>query len=132
MDKAREIALRALRTISFREEKEKMNVWVARLNLENSYGSQKSLDEVFAEACQSMDSREVHFKLATIYESSGKFDKANATFQVSPLLRGGCRSACGEREGEKSTHTHTHHETTRLACAQVAVFVPTDHVPQVP
>lgn len=30
---------RALRTINFREENEKLNIWVAYFNLENKYGS---------------------------------------------------------------------------------------------
>ena len=34
---ARQVADRALKTINFREEQEKFNVWVARLNLENLY-----------------------------------------------------------------------------------------------
>jgi rRNA biogenesis protein RRP5 len=40
MDKARQVAQKALKTINFREEREKMNVWIALLNLENLYGSE--------------------------------------------------------------------------------------------
>lgn len=39
IEKARAIARRALSTISFREEQEKLNVWCALLNLENLYGT---------------------------------------------------------------------------------------------
>jgi hypothetical protein len=39
IEKARAIAHRALSTISFREEQEKLNVWCALLNLENLYGT---------------------------------------------------------------------------------------------
>jgi hypothetical protein len=39
IEKARAIAQRALSTISFREEQEKLNVWCALLNLENLYGT---------------------------------------------------------------------------------------------
>ena len=52
LDKARDIAERALKTISFREERERLNVWVAFLNLENMYGTQQTLDEVFERALQ--------------------------------------------------------------------------------
>jgi rRNA biogenesis protein RRP5 len=38
-DRARAVAERALAGISYREEGEKFNVWVAWLNLENAYGS---------------------------------------------------------------------------------------------
>ena len=36
---ARSIAERALRTIDFREEEEKMNLWIAYVNLEHKYGN---------------------------------------------------------------------------------------------
>jgi hypothetical protein len=42
IEKARAIAHRALSTISFREEQEKLNVWCALLNLENLYGTKVS------------------------------------------------------------------------------------------
>jgi hypothetical protein len=35
--------IRALKTISLREEEEKLNVWVAYLNLENEYGSPREV-----------------------------------------------------------------------------------------
>jgi rRNA biogenesis protein RRP5 len=37
IEKACAIAQRALTTISFREEQEKLNIWCASLNLENLY-----------------------------------------------------------------------------------------------
>ncbi|CAG8827451.1 21054_t:CDS:1, partial [Dentiscutata erythropus] len=43
IDKAREIGERALKTINFREEQEKMNIWVALMNLENNFGTDESL-----------------------------------------------------------------------------------------
>jgi rRNA biogenesis protein RRP5 len=70
--KAREIAERAIRTINMREEAEKLNVWVALLNLENTYGSDESLEEVFKRACQYNDSEEMHERLISIYIQSGK------------------------------------------------------------
>jgi len=42
IDKAKEVGQRALRTINFREEAEKLNVWIALLNLENKYGTVSS------------------------------------------------------------------------------------------
>lgn len=74
LDKAREIARRAIRTINFREEQEKLNVWVALLNLENSYGDETTLEEVFKEAAQHNDAKTVYLRLVEIYERTGKFD----------------------------------------------------------
>ena len=70
--KARHIAERAIRTIGIREEAEKLNVWVALLNLENTYGSDTSVEEVFTRACQYNDSQEIHERLTSTYIQSGK------------------------------------------------------------
>ncbi|KAL7272217.1 rRNA biogenesis protein rrp5 [Rhizina undulata] len=82
VEKAREIAERALKTIALREEKEKLNIWIAMLNTENTYGNDEGLEEVFKRACQYNDAQEVHEKLASIYIQSGKSEKAEALFKV--------------------------------------------------
>lgn len=76
VDKAREIGNRALKTINFREEEEKFNIWVALLNLENSFGTDESLEEVFKRALQYSDPKTVHLKLLNIYIQSNKLDQA--------------------------------------------------------
>lgn len=45
IDKARAVADKALKKISLREEGERMNVWVARLNLENAYGTSDTVEK---------------------------------------------------------------------------------------
>lgn len=72
VEKAREVGRRALRTISFREEQEKLNVWVALLNLENAYGTEETLETVFKEAARSNDSKTIHLRLAAIFNQSDK------------------------------------------------------------
>lgn len=72
IEKAREISERALKTIAIREEGEKLNVWIAMLNMENAYGNDESLEETFKRACQYNDAQDVHEKLASIYILSGK------------------------------------------------------------
>lgn len=69
---ARQIAERALKTINFREETEKFNVWLAFMNLENAYGTQETLEEVFTRACQMNDSKKMHIRLAQLYERTNK------------------------------------------------------------
>lgn len=83
VEKAREIAERALKTINFREEAEKLNIWIALLNLENTFGTEESLEEVFKRACQYMDSFTIHNKLLGIYQMSEKFDQASSLFKVA-------------------------------------------------
>ena len=82
-DRAREIAERALRSIHIREEAEKINVWVALMNLENTYGSETSLDDVFRRACQYNDDQEIHERLTSIYIQSDKHKEADELFQTS-------------------------------------------------
>lgn len=81
--KAREIAERALKTINIREETEKMNVWVALLNLENTYGTDESVEEIFKRACQYNDSQEIHERLISIHIQSGNNPRADDLFQAT-------------------------------------------------
>ncbi|KAM0751109.1 hypothetical protein T439DRAFT_301042 [Meredithblackwellia eburnea MCA 4105] len=80
-DQARSVGRRALRSINFREEQEKLNVWVALLNLENSHGTEASLEELFKEAAQSNDSKTVHLRLVDIFERSEKYEAEEDLFQ---------------------------------------------------
>lgn len=82
IDKSREIAERALKTINYRDEQEKLNIWIAILNLENSFGTDESLAEAFKRAVQYMDSLTMHQKLIGIYQLSEKFDKAEELFKA--------------------------------------------------
>jgi rRNA biogenesis protein RRP5 len=66
VDKARAVGERALKTIVFREESEKLNVWTSLLNLENMFGTSDSLFEKFKKACQLNDEKKVHFVFADI------------------------------------------------------------------
>ncbi|KAF5375185.1 hypothetical protein D9758_000459 [Tetrapyrgos nigripes] len=81
VDKAREIGRRALQTINFREEQEKLNVWTALLNLENVYGTDDSLDRVFKEAARANDSKTIHLRLASILDQSDKHQKAEDQYK---------------------------------------------------
>ncbi|KAL8286763.1 hypothetical protein RQP46_004291 [Phenoliferia psychrophenolica] len=81
VDKAREIGRRALKQINFREEQEKLNVWVALLNLENTYGNETTLEELFKEAAQSNDAKTIHLRMIDIYERCGKFEAEEELFQ---------------------------------------------------
>ncbi|RPA89371.1 nucleic acid-binding protein [Choiromyces venosus 120613-1] len=82
VEKAREIAERAVKTIALREEKEKQNVWIAMLNMESMYGTDESLEEVFKRACQYNEAQDIHEKLASICIQTGKSEKADDLFKV--------------------------------------------------
>ena len=72
IEKAREIGDRALKMINFRESQEKMNVWVALLNLENSYGTAESLLKTFEKAVSYNEPKHIYIQLSKIYENCGK------------------------------------------------------------
>ncbi|KAI5928699.1 hypothetical protein F4810DRAFT_644950 [Camillea tinctor] len=79
--KARAVAERAVTTISSTEETEKLNVWVAYLNLEERFGNEETVNEVFKRACQVNDQQEVHQRLVSIYVQEEKTKKADELFQ---------------------------------------------------
>ncbi|XP_076146093.1 protein RRP5 homolog [Alosa pseudoharengus] len=81
IEQARAVAERALKTISFREEQEKLNVWVALMNLENMYGSEESLQKVFERAVQYCEPLPVYQRLADIYAQSDKIKEAEDMYK---------------------------------------------------
>jgi rRNA biogenesis protein RRP5 len=83
LDKARQVAERALKTIQFREEKEKYNVWMAYLNLENKFGTPESLRQVLDRAAAYNDPKHVYLSLAKIYEKTEKFAEAQETYALA-------------------------------------------------
>ncbi|XP_029466152.1 protein RRP5 homolog [Rhinatrema bivittatum] len=82
IEKARAVAERALKTISFREEQEKLNVWVALLNLENMYGTEDALMKVFGRAVQYSEPLKVFQQLAEIYTQSEKYKQADDLYNT--------------------------------------------------
>ena len=60
--------------INFREQQEKLNVWVALMNLENSYGTHESLMRVFERAVTYNEPKKIYMHLVNIYERTSKLD----------------------------------------------------------
>ncbi|XP_048249313.1 protein RRP5 homolog isoform X1 [Haliotis rufescens] len=82
IDKARTVAERALKTISFREEQEKLNVWLAYMNLENMYGAEAQLTAVFDRALQQNDPVKVYRQMVQVYSNSGKMEEAEKMYNT--------------------------------------------------
>lgn len=82
IEQARAVAERALKTISFREEQEKLNVWVALLNLENMYGTEESLKKVFERALQFCEPMPVYQQMADLYAKSEKTKEAETLYKT--------------------------------------------------
>ena len=79
IDKARQIGRRALRTMHPREDRERRDVWTALLHLENEFGADSAVADVFQEACQYNDAQEIHDRMAKIYITSGKLEVCAAS-----------------------------------------------------
>lgn len=72
IEKARAVARRAVKTINFREESEKLNVWNAWLNLESKFGTSESLNDVFQEAVRSNDSLKIYSHMLIVHVEAGR------------------------------------------------------------
>jgi len=77
---ARDIGRRALRTIHMREMDAKLDVWIALLNLEVSYGDEESVAAVFNEAVQVQDPYTVHERMAEIWIAAARIEKADEAY----------------------------------------------------
>jgi len=84
VDASRALGERALRTIGLGLEEEKLNVWIALLNLEVHFnaGDDDAVDTVFRRACEVNDPQEIHARLASIYIKEGRFSKADDLFAL--------------------------------------------------
>mmetsp|Transcript_5676 Transcript_5676/g.16874 ORF Transcript_5676/g.16874 Transcript_5676/m.16874 type:complete len:1804 (+) Transcript_5676:72-5483(+) len=72
VEKARDVAERALKTINYRNEREKMNIWVAYVNLEAAYGGRESFSSVLERANKGTDSKELHLRLLDALKKKDK------------------------------------------------------------
>lgn len=57
---ARKIAERGVQSISMTAENDKLNMWIAYMNLENQFGTDDSLQEVTKRALKINDSKKVY------------------------------------------------------------------------
>ena len=81
VDKARKVAERALEKINFREEDERLNVYLAWFNLELELKSDKH-DDVLAKALKFCDQYKVYDKAALIFEKAGDAKAAEKTLKT--------------------------------------------------
>ena len=82
LERARAVARRALQRINFRLDEERLNIFLAWLNLENTFGTEDALAALLKEALQCCDQYKVYTQLAAIYGQSGKAAEAEKIFKV--------------------------------------------------
>jgi rRNA biogenesis protein RRP5 len=82
VDKAREVVQKALKTISFRNESEKQNVWVASLNLEKQYGTKATLMQMFERAILYNDPKPIYTQMVDIHKRSADHSTVEDLYKV--------------------------------------------------
>jgi rRNA biogenesis protein RRP5 len=128
IEKAREIGERALKTINYREEQEKLNIWIALLNLENTFGTTETLEDVFKRSTEYMDSLTMHQKLVSIYILSEKFDKSDALFKTITKKFGKSSVAVWVSYGEYLLDRDEHTKAHETLASALAALPKRDHV----
>ncbi|CCG82813.1 U3 snoRNP-associated protein Rrp5 [Taphrina deformans PYCC 5710] len=79
---ARDVGERALKTINYRLESEKLNIWMALLNLENNFGTPATLEATFRKSCEFNDPLDMYSRLVGTLIRSGKLDRAIETYDI--------------------------------------------------
>ncbi|OQS07493.1 rRNA biogenesis protein rrp5 [Thraustotheca clavata] len=79
---ARDVAVRATTKVSFREAQEKLNVWVAYLNLEHDHGDDESFLRVFNSALRANNPKHMYMKLVELYVRHEQSDDVDSTLKT--------------------------------------------------
>ncbi|KAA0178430.1 hypothetical protein FNF27_00279 [Cafeteria roenbergensis] len=83
VDRARATGEKALTQIHFRDEQERLNLWVALLNLEATYGTPETLGATFARASRANDPLKTHRAMLDVFKSLGRQAEADALYRVT-------------------------------------------------
>ena len=82
LSSARLIFERALKIIDIAKTNEKLNIWVAYLNLENIYGDNKSFQKILDRAKEVCDKKLLYNHLIQIYMNSKKYEEALELYKI--------------------------------------------------
>ena len=80
---ARKIFERAIQNIDISLIKEKLNIWIAYMNLENVYGDNESFKNVVEKALEVNDKKTIYKHLINIYRQSGKHSMALEVYKLA-------------------------------------------------
>ena len=81
IEAARRVAERAIKSVSMTAEDEKLNVWIAFMNLESKFGTDETLQASVRRALEVNDKKKVYLQLINIYRSSDKTEKIEDIFK---------------------------------------------------
>merc|ERR1711957_876546 len=83
LERARQVAERAVKHVGFSEAQERFNAWVAIMNLECTFGTEESADAVFKRAVAHNDAKQVYIQLARIHERNKKIPLATKAYEAA-------------------------------------------------
>lgn len=83
MESARKIMDRAVQTIDIANAKDKMNLWIAYMNLENTYGSPTNFKTIVERALLVNEKKEIYKHLISIYKLCKKYDLAFEVLKIA-------------------------------------------------
>lgn len=82
VEKARGVARRAIKSISYREQDELINIWVALLNLELRFGSKDSFETVLSESLEVNDQFKIMMRTIEILADVRKIEELRAKVSI--------------------------------------------------
>ncbi|KAK0174485.1 hypothetical protein PV327_010248 [Microctonus hyperodae] len=82
IDKARAVAKRAIKAINYREENEKLNIWRAWLNLESRFGTPETLNDIFHQAINANDAKNIYLHMLTVHADAGRHVELEKTIKA--------------------------------------------------
>lgn len=82
-DKARAVARRALKALSFRNDKDILNIWVALFNIELNYGNKQSFNDILKEALQCNDPVSIYTRTFEILSKANKYQELDDLVNVA-------------------------------------------------
>jgi rRNA biogenesis protein RRP5 len=105
---ARRVADKALERIEFRQEREKLNVWGALLQLEHKYGSEETFQAAIDRACKQNNSKQVYLRACEIMvkDLESNSNEPNTVSRVDNLFTTMCRK---HKSKKKSWLAHMHY-----------------------
>lgn len=81
IEAARKVAERGVKNIGHTAEADKLNLWIAYMNLENQFGTQETLQSVVKRGLEVNDSQKVYLQLVNIYKGSQKYEFVEPIFK---------------------------------------------------
>ena len=79
---SRKVSERALVTINMTEIAEKLNIWIAYMNLEFSYGDESKFQELVKRAIKFNEPKDIYLAMISIYQKNGRYNIIEGIYKL--------------------------------------------------